>query len=83
MKQSTNICQRCGQERITQKTWVEEKSAEISTPITYTKTICPDPECQAIVEAGLAKDKAARQERQRIKDNFTANRHKPIPSATS
>lgn len=43
-------CTRCGKERIvkTSNTELMEKSV-----VTYTTTICPDPECQKLVEKGL------------------------------
>lgn len=43
-------CTRCGKERIvkTSSTELMERSV-----VTYTTTICPDPECQKLVEKGL------------------------------
>ncbi len=45
-------CIRCGKIRILEKKWVEKVG--LST-ITYTKTVCPDGECQKIVDDELQK----------------------------
>ncbi len=48
---SPNLCTRCGKERIDSKTWEEEITAFFgSTTIVHTETVCPDAECQKIVE---------------------------------
>ncbi len=49
-----NPCVRCGKERIVLKTW-EEKIGE--SIIINTKTICPDPECQRLVNKDNKKQK--------------------------
>jgi hypothetical protein len=68
----TNPCTQCGKERILFKTWDEEipTYGNKTTTITRSLTICPDPECQKIVEKKLAvekdkrdKIKAAREEK--------------------
>lgn len=51
----SNPCVRCGQERIDGKTW---KSKTGVSSITYTQTVCPDKQCQIIVEKGIADRKA-------------------------
>ncbi len=48
----SNPCVRCGKERIDAKTWKEK----ITTPhgesfLIHTQTVCPDKECQKLVEA--------------------------------
>lgn len=43
-------CIRCGKERIIKSSNVE---ALEKTTVTYTTTVCPDPECQKLVEMGL------------------------------
>ncbi len=46
-----NLCTRCGKERIESKSWEEEITAFFgSTTITHTEMVCPDAECQKIVE---------------------------------
>lgn len=49
-----NPCTRCGKERIEGKKWKEEISTFFGTStIIHTETVCPDPECQKIVEEKL------------------------------
>jgi hypothetical protein len=43
-------CIRCGKLRIVAKSWSERVSGSL---ITYTQTICPDPDCQKIVDREL------------------------------
>ncbi|MBI4991140.1 hypothetical protein HZB96_03540 [Candidatus Gottesmanbacteria bacterium] len=47
-------CIRCGKERIVAKSWTEYIGASL---VTYTTTVCPDPECQKIVDDQLKKRK--------------------------
>lgn len=51
----SNPCVRCGKERVDGKTW---KGKTGISPITYTQTVCPDRECQQIVDKGIADRKA-------------------------
>lgn len=51
----SNPCVKCGKERIDGKTWKGKVGASV---VTYTMTICPDPECQKIVEKAIADRKA-------------------------
>ena len=54
----TNPCIRCGKERIEARTWVETIETYYGeTQITHTETVCPDVECQKIVDEGFAKQK--------------------------
>lgn len=50
--QAISVCIRCGKKRIMSKTWVEK--LEKGGNITRSKEICPDKECQAIVDADFA-----------------------------
>ncbi len=50
--QTESICIRCGKVRIVGKTWLEKMDR--GNPITHTETICPDKECQKIVDADFA-----------------------------
>jgi hypothetical protein len=68
----TNPCTECGKERILFKTWDEEipTYGDKTTTVTRSLTVCPDPECQKVVEKKLAvekdkrdKIKAAREEK--------------------
>lgn len=59
----TNPCIQCGKERILFKTWVEEVPATYGnkiTTVTRSLTVCPDPECQKLVEKKLAAEKDKR-----------------------
>ena len=46
----TTPCIRCGKTRIVGKTWTEKIG---DSKVMYSQTICPDPECQKIVESQL------------------------------
>jgi len=54
----TSPCIRCGKSRIVGKTWKEKISGSL---VVFTQTVCPDPECQKIVDEQLQikKDKLA------------------------
>ena len=46
----TTPCIRCGKDRIISKTWTEKIG---ESKVVRTDTVCPDPECQKIVEEQL------------------------------
>ena len=50
-----NPCTNCGRQRIDGKSWKEKIGIQV---ITYTSTICPDADCQKIVDKGIADRKA-------------------------
>lgn len=54
----SNPCIRCGKERIDGKSWKEKNGISI---ITHTKTICPDSQCQKLVDKAIA-DRIAKNE---------------------
>lgn len=59
----TNPCTQCGKERILFKTWVEKVTPTYgnrTSTVTRSLTVCPDPECQKIVEQKLAVEKDKR-----------------------
>lgn len=60
-----NQCIRCGKKRIEAKKWSEHISGSL---VTYTLNVCPDPECQKIVEEQL----------QRKRDKITAIQKKSL-----
>lgn len=45
-----NPCVECGKERIDGKSWKEKTGASV---VTYTSTVCPDPDCQKIVDKAI------------------------------
>lgn len=51
----SNPCVECGKQRVNGKTWKEKVGV---TTIIHTLTICPDPDCQKIVEKAIAERKA-------------------------
>lgn len=51
----SNPCINCGKERVDGKTWEEKLGA---TVVIRTQTICPDSECQKVVDEGIARQKA-------------------------
>jgi len=52
-----SVCPRCGKQRIT----VSSREEVVSkSKIIYTETVCPDPECQKMVEKGLRNDEKKR-----------------------
>lgn len=64
----TNLCIRCGKERVTSKVWTETVGRSVAT---HTQTICPDPACQKIIDEELA----ARREKREL----LMSRKKPVP----
>ena len=48
------LCIHCGKMRVTAKSWKEYVGASL---VTYVETVCPDPECQKIVDDQLKKKK--------------------------
>ena len=72
-KKHSNPCTRCGRERIDSKTWKETVVNFIGTTIvTHTETVCPDPECQAIVEKELEKQRKKKEKFELDKENRKA-----------
>lgn len=53
-----NPCIQCGKQRVDGKTWKEKSGASV---VTHTQTICPDSDCQKIVDKAIAdrKEKSA------------------------
>ena len=60
---ASNPCTRCGKERIVSRIYNEEIATFFGTStVTHTETVCPDPECQKIVEERLEVQKQKSQE---------------------
>ncbi len=53
-----NICIRCGKERIVASTYEEVVS---KSTVTYSVMICPDPDCQKLVDVTLKNDATKRE----------------------
>lgn len=62
-KKYKNICIRCGKERVVSESWTGEleRDSEMKV-IKYTKSVCPDPECQAKVDQQLKSHRAKKAE---------------------
>jgi len=56
-KKILNPCTRCGKERIVIKSFKEKSGTCI---VIHTLSVCPDPECQKIVDGALNKEKEKR-----------------------
>lgn len=72
---STNICTRCGMDRVISKTykeWIQTYSGK--SLLTHTDTICPNKECQKVVESDLAAARARTAETKRIKEEKALER---------
>ncbi|HVA96589.1 MAG TPA: hypothetical protein VND99_02955 [Candidatus Acidoferrales bacterium] len=76
---SSNPCTRCGKERILLREWKESVPTLSGTlmEITRSENICPDPECQAIVQLELTKQKEKRDKmKQEREDRITESKKK-------
>ena len=58
-KISNNICLRCGKQRVISRTYTESVNGSL---LTYTETVCPDPECQKILNMQFAAEKVKREQ---------------------
>ncbi len=57
MLNQSNPCTRCGKQRVISNIHKERVGGSL---VTVSSTICPDPECQAIVEKQLEKERVQR-----------------------
>jgi hypothetical protein len=79
---SNNFCIRCGKKRIVIRTYTKKVG---NSSVVYTKTACPDPECQKKVDEEnkkdylkrkSIKDKQAKKEKERKKRSAQSRRNK-------
>ena len=76
-KQISNPCTRCGNERIISKSWEETvKTFYGTTMVVHTLTVCPNRECQKIVEEQLATQRIKQEIIRRDKEAKIADRRK-------
>lgn len=74
---TTNPCTRCGKERVEGKKYKEEVATFFGTStIIHTDTVCPDAECQKIVEEKLEVQKQK-------SDELKAEKQKKLDIATA
>lgn len=71
-KQTENPCVRCGKARVTDKVWKEYLGNAL---IINTRTVCPDNDCQKIVDAELA---ARREKRELLENKHSSSSRKQI-----
>lgn len=75
-----NPCSRCGKERIVSKTWKEKiKTGFGDSIVIHTENVCPDKECQKLVNKELNAQKAKRdkikvEREQRADENLQKNK---------
>lgn len=72
-----NVCIRCGKPRVIAKTWKERVG---TSTLICSSFICPDSDCQKIVEKQLAKRKEDKEtsERERL-ERIQANKNHVLP----
>ena len=70
--QITTMCIRCGKERVFVKTW-NDTIGTIKT--TYSTSVCPDKDCQKIVDRENEEKEAKKQRLLQKKQTFTSNRY--------
>lgn len=69
----SNPCVKCGKERVDSKSWKGKVGVSV---ITYTLTVCPDAECQKIVDQGIADKKAKTASLMKAKEKAKLDREK-------
>ncbi len=70
-----NCCFRCGKERTISKVWKEKVGFSI---VEVTERVCPDKECQKILDNDLAKAKKKRLETEEKRKEMIKNRRKKV-----
>lgn len=80
----TNICTRCGSERILSKTWDEViEMYSRKTTITHSQFVCPDKNCQKQVEDQLTQIREKREYAERQKEIAKAEKIKENAKAAA
>lgn len=71
------VCIRCGKTRIVEKTWTENLNGSI---LTFTNTVCPDSECQKIVNEELQnkKDKINKIQKESLKRRMKTRKNQKL-----
>jgi len=78
----TNPCTRCGTQRIVSKTWKEHvESAFGSSTVIVTESVCPNPDCQKVVDKELRAQKAKRNQMKKDKEDRLEKNKKKKPLA--
>ena len=75
-----NPCSRCGKERTMSKTWTQTVG---NFPLTRTITVCPDPECQKVINDEVLAQKEKREAIDMKKAKDKEDRAKLVASTIS
>ena|SRR3989344_6806756 len=73
LTQANTVCIRCGKDRIFSKRWKAKENGK-GAVITYVETICPDKDCQTLVDAKFQEMKDRRTQAEERKKNLTLER---------
>lgn len=73
---SATVCIRCGKERIFARRWTEKFEGK-GTLMTSEIYVCPDAECQKIVEAKFAEMRQRRVDSENRKNNLHLKKSQP------
>ncbi len=73
-----NPCSRCGKQRVDT---TQRKSKMGESNVVYIASICPDKECQAIVDRGIAEKKEKAEKLIRKKEELKAEREKLVQAS--
>lgn len=70
-----SLCTRCHTERVVSKTWTEKIETYSGTSVvTHTETICPNPECQAVVDKQLTASRERNEQAKQDREKRVAQR---------
>lgn len=80
----TSVCVRCGKDRIILKEWDETRETRVGeATVSYTKMVCPDVDCQKIVEETFRVELQKKEHMKKIKVQEDAARKRAIARAKS
>jgi len=66
----SSLCVRCGKERVFSKRWKEKvKTFTGFVEVTHVEMLCPDGECQMLVDGIMAGKKEKREQMEKIKSD--------------
>ncbi len=72
--QTNSVCIRCGKVRVLLRRW-EEKPNGRGSPIIHEETVCPDKECQKIVDEKFQKMRDLREASENRKKSITISKN--------
>ena len=71
--QANTVCIRCGKTRVFSRKWKDKENGK-GAVITHVETICPDKECQKLVDAKFQEMKDRRTQAEERKKNLILER---------